>query len=121
MSVHDHGPRADVTFAARALQRLADRLGMPTASGELERRLGQTRPDDGEAPIEGADSRALARGIRARGKVEPVFVKGVSELPAALDAMVRDGDLILTLGAGDIGGLPMLLAQRNRVAAGGTA
>ena len=65
MSVHDHGPRADVTFAARALQRLADRLGMPTASGELERRLGQTRPDDGEAPIEGREW--LARAAQDHG------------------------------------------------------
>lgn len=70
----------------------------------------------GEAPIEGADSRALARGIRARGKVEPVFVRAVSELPAALDTLVRDGDLILTLGAGDIGSMPAQLVQRYRSA-----
>ncbi|HEX4895279.1 MAG TPA: UDP-N-acetylmuramate--L-alanine ligase [Solimonas sp.] len=66
----------------------------------------------GEAPIEGADGRALARGIRARGKVEPVFVRSVAELPEALSAMLRDGDLVLTLGAGDIGGLPAQLVQR---------
>ena len=66
----------------------------------------------GEEPIDGADGRALARGIRARGKVEPVFIRSVQELPDALAAVVRDGDLVLTLGAGDIGGAPALLIQR---------
>ncbi|MGH8455568.1 MAG: UDP-N-acetylmuramate--L-alanine ligase [Stenotrophobium sp.] len=65
----------------------------------------------GEEPIDGADGRALARGIRARGAVEPVFLKGVKEVPAALESLFKDGDLLLTLGAGDIGGLPALLAQ----------
>jgi UDP-N-acetylmuramate--alanine ligase len=71
----------------------------------------------GEAPIENADSRALARGIRARGKVEPVLVKSVAELPDALAALVADGDLVLTLGAGDIGGLPAVLSRRYGAAA----
>ena len=57
----------------------------------------------GEAPIEGADSRSLARGIRARGKVEPVYVKDVSQLSAAATDVLEDGDLLLTIGAGDIG------------------
>ncbi len=65
----------------------------------------------GEAPIEGADGRALARGIRARGKVEPVLIRGVQDLPDALESIVREGDLILTLGAGDIGSAPALLAR----------
>jgi UDP-N-acetylmuramate--alanine ligase len=65
----------------------------------------------GEELIEGADSRALARGIRARGKVEPVLVHSVAELAGALEPMLRDGDLLLTLGAGDIGTAPALLAQ----------
>jgi UDP-N-acetylmuramate--alanine ligase len=65
----------------------------------------------GETPLAEADGRALARGIRARGRVEPVFVNSVAEAPAALAAMARDGDLLLTLGAGDIGNLPNLLAQ----------
>jgi len=66
----------------------------------------------GEAHIEGADGRALARGIRARGKVEPVFVKSVQDLPEALNTVLRDGDLVLTLGAGDVGAAPALLTQR---------
>lgn len=65
----------------------------------------------GEEPIDGADGRALARGIRIRGKVEPLFLKSVQEIPAALDSVLVDGDLVLTLGAGDIGGVPAALAQ----------
>jgi len=68
----------------------------------------------GETPIEGADGRALARGIRARGRVEPVLLKNVQELPSALEALIRDDDLILTMGAGDIGTAPGLLVQRYR-------
>ncbi len=66
----------------------------------------------GETPLSEADSRALARGIRARGRVEPVLVKTVSDAPAALEAMLRDGDVLLTVGAGDIGTLPALIAQQ---------
>lgn len=65
----------------------------------------------GEAPIAGADARSLARGIRARGKVEPVYVKAVAELPEALSGVLEDGDVLLTIGAGDIGNAPALLLQ----------
>ncbi len=71
----------------------------------------------GEAKIAHYDGRALARGIRERGKVSPVFVKSVAELPAALAPLVRDGDLLLTLGAGDIGTLPLRLSKPARKAA----
>lgn len=64
----------------------------------------------GETPLPDADGRALARGIRARGRVEPVFVNVVADAPLALVGMLRDNDVLLTLGAGDIGGLPALLA-----------
>ena len=57
----------------------------------------------GEAAIANADGRALARGIRARGGVNPVFVDDVHALGALLPGVVADGDVILTLGAGDIG------------------
>ena len=66
----------------------------------------------GETAIDNADARALARGIRARGKVEPVLVHTVAEAPAALAAIVRDGDVLLTVGAGDIGALPGLIEQQ---------
>jgi UDP-N-acetylmuramate--alanine ligase len=67
----------------------------------------------GETPLAEADGRALARGIRARGRVEPVFVNHVGELPEALAAILRDGDVLLGLGAGDIGSLPALLAAKS--------
>ena len=74
----------------------------------------------GEARIAQYDGRGLARGIRARGAVSPIFVKGVTELPAALPAVLQDGDLLLTLGAGDIGTLPPLLVRASRRKASGS-
>ncbi|WJW75007.1 UDP-N-acetylmuramate--L-alanine ligase [Thiohalobacter sp. IOR34] len=65
----------------------------------------------GEAPIAGADGRALCRAIRARGQVDPIFVEGVAELPEALAGVLAPGDLLLTLGAGDIGTAPNLLLE----------
>ncbi|MGH8473167.1 MAG: glutamate ligase domain-containing protein, partial [Gammaproteobacteria bacterium] len=55
-----------------------------------------------EQPIPGADGRTLARAIRLRGKVDPVFVSEPAELIDTLPRIVREGDLLLTLGAGDI-------------------
>jgi len=57
----------------------------------------------GEAPIGGADGRAICRAVRSRGLVEPVFVEHVEELAEALRAVLKDGDLVLTMGAGNIG------------------
>ncbi|MEM7563001.1 MAG: UDP-N-acetylmuramate--L-alanine ligase [Pseudomonadota bacterium] len=57
----------------------------------------------GEKPIKDADGRALARSIRARGLVDPVFVEGLDGLPEVVDAVLQDGDIFLTLGAGSIG------------------
>jgi UDP-N-acetylmuramate--alanine ligase len=57
----------------------------------------------GETPISGADGRALSRGIRARGHVDPVFVESLDSLPEVLKDLLQDGDVLLTLGAGDIG------------------
>ena len=66
----------------------------------------------GEAVIAGADGRSLARAIRARGRVEPVFVDTVEALPEALAGVLRDGDVVLTMGAGSIGGAPQRLMAR---------
>ena len=66
----------------------------------------------GETPIAGADSKSLARGIRARGKVEPVYVKSVSDLPEAVEGVLHDQDLLLTIGAGDVGNGPAMLVQK---------
>jgi UDP-N-acetylmuramate--alanine ligase len=73
----------------------------------------------GEEPIPGADGKALARAVRARGAVEPVFIEDLAELPAVLTNIVRADDVVLTLGAGSIGAvapsLPDLLAGRAPV------
>ncbi len=63
----------------------------------------------GEPPIVAADGRALARAVRVAGKVEPVFVDTVAQVPAALQAIVRDGDVVVTMGAGSIGQVPAQL------------
>ena len=69
----------------------------------------------GEAPIVAADGRALARAIRVAGKVEPVFVETVDDVPQALAAVVRDGDVVITMGAGSVGAVPGRLAQSSKV------
>ncbi|GAB7526216.1 UDP-N-acetylmuramate--L-alanine ligase [Paraburkholderia sp. 2C] len=67
----------------------------------------------GEAPIVAADGRSLTRAIRVAGKIEPVFVETVDEVPEALAAVVRAGDVVITMGAGSIGGVPGRLAVAN--------
>ncbi|MEO7478540.1 MAG: cyanophycin synthetase, partial [Lysobacteraceae bacterium] len=66
----------------------------------------------GEAPIVGADAKALARAVRARGRIDPVLVGNVRELPDVLSDVLADGDLVLLLGAGDIGYVAHELAER---------
>jgi UDP-N-acetylmuramate--alanine ligase len=70
----------------------------------------------GEDPIAGADGRAICRAVRSRGTVEPVFVPKLDRLPKLLGDVLADGDVVLTLGAGDIGAaaqrLPAALARR---------
>lgn len=69
----------------------------------------------GEAMIPGADGRALSRAIRVRGKVDPVFLEGKHELAAILAGIVKEDDVILTVGAGNVGQiaaeLPVTLAK----------
>ncbi|HEY3179824.1 MAG TPA: UDP-N-acetylmuramate--L-alanine ligase [Casimicrobiaceae bacterium] len=60
----------------------------------------------GETPLVAADGRALARAIRVVGRVEPVFVENVDEMAPAIRALARDGDVVLTMGAGSIGHVP---------------
>jgi UDP-N-acetylmuramate--alanine ligase len=64
----------------------------------------------GEAPIVAADGRALVRAVRVQGKVEPLFVENISALPAAIQDAVRGGDVVLTMGAGSIGGVAAAVA-----------
>jgi UDP-N-acetylmuramate--alanine ligase len=72
----------------------------------------------GEAPIVAADGRSLARAVRVAGKVEPVFVEKTSEMRDTVLSRVRDGDVVLTMGAGSIGHLaPELAVPPSRIKA----
>nr|AIA14152.1 Glycosyltransferase family 28 C-terminal domain protein [uncultured bacterium] len=70
----------------------------------------------GEQPIVAADGRALAHALRVLGKVEPVFVEDIAEMSATISDVVRDGDVVITMGAGSISGVPAQLAQLARPA-----
>jgi UDP-N-acetylmuramate--alanine ligase len=63
----------------------------------------------GEAPIVAADARSLARAVRVAGKVEPVFVEDVAQMPAAIRRIAEPGDVVVTMGAGSIGNVPAQL------------
>jgi UDP-N-acetylmuramate--alanine ligase len=63
----------------------------------------------GEPPIVAADGRSLARAIRLAGKVEPQFVEDIAEMPDAIRRAAADGDVVITMGAGSIGGVPAQL------------
>jgi len=65
----------------------------------------------GEAPIVAADGRALMHALRVAGQTEAVFVESMSDMPQTILQMARDGDVVLTMGAGSIGGLPDLVKQ----------
>jgi UDP-N-acetylmuramate--alanine ligase len=68
----------------------------------------------GEDPIAGADGRAIARAVRSRGGVEPVFIESPDELLPVLMGLIKDGDLVLTMGAGDIGAAAARLPEQLR-------
>ena len=64
----------------------------------------------GETPILAADARSLARAVRVAGQVEPIYVEDIAEMPTAIRRVARDGDVVLTMGAGSIGNVPGQLA-----------
>ncbi|WP_395007628.1 UDP-N-acetylmuramate--L-alanine ligase [Undibacterium sp.] len=66
----------------------------------------------GEAPIVAADGRAMTRALRVLGKVEPIFVESMQDMPEALRQMLRDGDVLIVMGAGSISTVPGKLAGR---------
>ena len=66
----------------------------------------------GEEAIAGADGRGLCRALRARGRVDPVFCEDLEAVPEVLENLLQAGDVLLVSGAGDIGSLPSILAQR---------
>ena len=67
----------------------------------------------GEAPIVAADGRSLARALRVAGKVEPVFVEDIAAMPQTILDVARDGDVVLTMGAGSIGAVPAKVADQK--------
>lgn len=69
----------------------------------------------GEAPIPGADGKTLAGSIRQRGSLDPIFVQHKSELPALLAKVLRDDDILITQGAGDVGGIALGLAESRLI------
>ena len=65
----------------------------------------------GEAPIVAADGRALARAVRIAGKVEPMFIEDMGQMPQAILDTARNTDVVITMGAGSIGGVPARIKE----------
>jgi UDP-N-acetylmuramate--alanine ligase len=72
----------------------------------------------GEPPIVAADGRALSRAVRVAGRVEPVFVEDIGQMPQAILDVARDGDVVLAMGAGSIGGVAAQVRDRAGAAGG---
>lgn len=70
----------------------------------------------GEAPIVAADGRSLARALRVAGQVEPVFVEHIAEMPQGILNNARDGDVLICMGAGSIGGVSAQLVELGGIA-----
>jgi UDP-N-acetylmuramate--alanine ligase len=66
----------------------------------------------GEAPIVAADGRSLAHALRVGGKIEPIFVEAMADMPATIMNVVRDGDVVITMGAGSISAVPNKLTAK---------
>jgi UDP-N-acetylmuramate--alanine ligase len=73
----------------------------------------------GEQSIVGADGRALMHALRVAGQSEAVFVEDIEQMPQAIMQMARDGDVVVTMGAGSIGGVPNRLLGKNDAEATG--
>ena len=68
----------------------------------------------GEAPIAAADGRALARALRVGGKIEPIFVEAIADMHDAILNVVKDGDVVITMGAGSVSGIPAQLTYYSK-------
>jgi UDP-N-acetylmuramate--alanine ligase len=68
----------------------------------------------GEAPIVAADGRALAHALRVGGKIEPIFVESIADMPDTIMNVVRDGDVVITMGAGSISTIPNKLTSYSK-------
>ncbi|MGH8808032.1 MAG: UDP-N-acetylmuramate--L-alanine ligase, partial [Noviherbaspirillum sp.] len=67
----------------------------------------------GEQPVVAADGRALAHALRVLGKVDPIFVEDIADMPTTIMNMAKDGDVVITMGAGSISGVPGKLARQG--------
>lgn len=74
----------------------------------------------GEAPIVAADGRSLTRALRVAGKVEPVFVDEIADMPRAILNNARDGDVVICMGAGSIGAVPAKVVELGNAPAAAT-
>jgi UDP-N-acetylmuramate--alanine ligase len=70
----------------------------------------------GEVPIVAADGRSMARAVRVAGKVEPLFVESIDEMQSSIMQVARPGDVVITMGAGSVGGIPAKLKLLGGVA-----
>ena len=68
----------------------------------------------GETPIVGADGRSLARAIRLISPTELVFVEKPTDMDEAILKLARNGDVVVTMGAGSVGGVPARLIERAK-------
>ncbi|HNG81933.1 MAG TPA: UDP-N-acetylmuramate--L-alanine ligase, partial [Burkholderiaceae bacterium] len=75
----------------------------------------------GEAPIVAADGRSLARALRVAGKVDPLFVDDIAELPQVILEQAQPGDVVIAMGAGSIGAVPAKVVERVNERAKGAA
>jgi UDP-N-acetylmuramate--alanine ligase len=65
----------------------------------------------GEAPIVAADGRSMTRALRVTGKVEPVFVEDIKDMPDNLRHVLKNGDVLIVMGAGSISAVPGKLVE----------
>ncbi len=72
----------------------------------------------GEQPIPAADGRSLAHALRVMGKAELIFVENITEMPELLLRLAKDGDVVVTMGAGSIANVPVQLLQMTATAQG---
>ncbi|TAK73519.1 MAG: UDP-N-acetylmuramate--L-alanine ligase [Aquabacterium sp.] len=68
----------------------------------------------GEAPIVAADGRSLARALRVAGRVDPLFIDDIAAMPQAILDHAQDGDIVICMGAGSIGGVPAKVVEQAR-------
>ncbi len=114
------GRRLVVAFQPHRYTRTRDLLDdFASVLSEADRLILTAVYPAGEAPLAGADSRAMARAVRSRGAVEPILVDDLAALTAVLRDVVEAHDVVVTLGAGSIGGLarelPAALAVQGPV------